>query len=198
MTLPDDLRWYREHQDAPPIKMHRSAVWADRADGAGSYLGSPDWTDAFDRWLTAGDRATVVVEVETRCYHAGKVTGLCTVCSVRDEHGNPIVETGVRKATVERYRTPMRATLRQMRSQPVGLPSDAHALGLLAATGSVSEAASLLSVRYPRFVASRFAYGFFAAALRRCRTLYAEQVPFDRVRTWVDKSDSQRAAERHG
>jgi hypothetical protein len=139
---------------------------------------------------------TVVVEVQTTCYHPARQPGnLCRDCSVVDGDGIPLVETGMKAATQLRYRHPMRAAINALRRTPAspGHPNAAWALAVLAAVGGdVSGASGALAIRYPLV---RDWYRFFGDALRRCQDAYSEQVPWDRVRSWRPKSDAQLDAE---
>jgi hypothetical protein len=47
MNLRKRIRWFLDHQDDRPMKVHVRGVWADHNDGSGSQFGSPALSLAF-------------------------------------------------------------------------------------------------------------------------------------------------------
>jgi hypothetical protein len=194
MSAADDLRWFLDHQDSPPSRIHDRGVWrvpapdgldpqAGADAGKGSLIGSPAIAHSFARWIERTPNLTRVERVEEPCYHAGRPEGqLCTVCGVRDhETGAILYESGVRVASREYYCWPMRLALSRLAHAriPRGYPNYTDTLRAIAAHGGdVDRAIEVLSRQYLRLADPSLAALHVRRALQLVRFRYATEKPY--------------------
>jgi hypothetical protein len=170
--LADDLRWFREHLDPPPERMHERGV---RHDGSGgSRLGSPALRAEFTSWLFAEPRSTRASRVTEQCYHPQSVAGPCPDCG---GSGSITRDRGI-------YRNPMAAAISTLKGIGVDVTRPRYDItaAALARTGGSIEAAIeiLLNVRnaggdgprWPLMTNRHAAYKHVARTLRKLRQRY--------------------------
>lgn len=190
--LHDALAWLERHWTGriPPTRLHGRGVEPESA------LGSPELADAFRRYLEQRPGDVITEAVSETCYHPrlprNERMSACPDCD----------GLGVKEAHRIRYRDPMwravsRLATQQARPGQAGWAQIVVALVLSAYRPAV--AARLIgsqvvagSVTWTR---PDFYEPMFTLAIRKLHHAYA-QAPIAMPKpTWVDKSDSQRAAE---
>jgi len=162
------LRWYLERLDPAPIRITAREIGLD---------GAPAWTREFSRWL-AGEQAIRTETSEGHCEHAFRQPGeLCGRCSVFNEYGEPMAETGRYRITRRLYVFPMRAAVARLKKAqvPEGLPPLSTVLFALAATGSPRTAVDSLLPAYPGLVDAERAQAHLTMALRRVKDAYTAE-----------------------
>ena len=192
-----NVRWFMEHQDVLPDRLHDRGIWVD-ADGMGSALGSPDMNDRFQSWLERAERMTEVEVTTQPCLHVWRKQGeLCPDCAVTDGQGNRIAETGRYRKEERIYSYPMTATLARLGRVPVkqGRPRLSVALRALArARGDVDATLEALAPSWPVLGHEELGRAYLAYALNRCRKLFRLR-EYTKVGSYVAKSDAQLDAE---
>lgn len=205
MRLDRAVKWFLEHQDAPPIKLHRRGVWHDETGGSG--LGTPDWTRDFERWLAQAE-ATITDRFGERCRHPGqteddRLSGvIClTCCAWREGPAGARIadhETGWVQREQDRFRWPMRAALAALARQPIrrGRPNPAEVLRQLAmAEGDMAIVGSAFAGTYPALGDPAVMTGYIAWSLGRLRLVYREQPPARMRGPRPERSQAQLDAE---
>jgi hypothetical protein len=182
------LRWYLERLDPAPVRITAREIGLD---------GAPAWTREFSRWL-AGEQAIRMETSEGHCEHTFRQEGeLCGRCSVFNEYGEPMAETGRYRITRRLYVFPMRAAVARLKKAqvPEGLPPLSTLLFALAATGSPRTAVDSLLPDYPGLVDPERAHAHLDLALRRVKDAYS---PEPRHFPRRSRSDAQLNAEAVG
>lgn len=165
-SLSSRVRWYLERLDSAPDRLHLNQLADD---------GTPEWSRSFRRWIF-GEHAVRTEVSEGSCDHPLRKDGeLCQRCSIYDEQGEPMAETGRFRITRRLYVYPMRAAVARLRkvSVPDGMPPIPTLLFTLASTGSVQATIDSLMPSYPGLSDGGRAFGHFAFALRRLEEAYA-------------------------
>lgn len=194
-----NLRWFIDHLDTPPARIHTRGVWHDFTGG--SVLGAPMTSRDFALWLEAGERSTRVNTEDVPCLHPRRPIdgGPCPDCVVFTCDGEVERERGTIQRRTEVYRWPMRAAMAKLRRIPVrrGRPDLALTLSTIARfDGDLITAASVLALTFPAMGDPDTAAGHFAYALNRVQNLYRETPPPPMPsRPEEPKSDAQLNAE---
>lgn len=164
--LDELLRWFFSNQDSLPIRLVlRDELAAD---------GTNEWTKGFKAYVFSESFARREV-LEGRCEHPGKAEGsLCHRCSVYDEAGNAIAETGRYRREAKTYAYPMRAAISRLKrsSVPDGMPRLSSVLLTLAMARGIDRTIQAFHA-FPGMLEDQAAIDHVALALRRCRTVYA-------------------------
>lgn len=200
MTLAALLRWFAEHQDQVPVRIHARGVWSDPADGVGSALGAPALHREFRDYTERSGWAVRREMTEGPCSHPLRRPGLpCPSCSVVGADGRVIAESGRARGERLRYRWPMRAAIARCAGAPVpaGHPRlDVVLDALAAARGEASLAASTLARAYPIMGDRAAAVRHVTVALAACRSRYRDEPPGRPVPATVGRaSEAQLDAE---
>ena len=181
MTLAELLRWFAEHQDGVPARIHARGVWSDPSDGAGSALGAPALHGEFRDYTERGGHAVRREATEGPCSHPLRRPGLaCPSCAVLGADGRVIAESGRARGERLRYRWPMRAAIARCAGAPVkvGHPRFDVVLDTLTATrGDVALAAATLARCYPVMGDRATAGRHITVALAACRSRYRDEPP---------------------
>jgi hypothetical protein len=187
-SLRSAIEWTRARWDEnriAPLRLHESGT-----DGA---LGGLRYAKLFTAILMAHPDSRIDEERSVPCAHTlRRGTELCPTCSVRDEHGRPMTETGVMQTTTERYRYPMWRALARLRNalpySRLGLHPYQLVVGL--AAHGWDPRATARSFDLPWDLAE-------AAMLRSIRQLASryEEGPVARRVPFTELSESQQRAE---
>jgi hypothetical protein len=187
--LPELVRWYLDAQDPVPLRLVLRDVY-DRA-------GYPEWAPDFRRWVYGAQTTRLEVE-EGACSHPHKQPNtLCGRCSVYDERGEPVAETGRYQHSRRVYVYPMRAAIARLQriSVPEGMPPVPLVLASLSSVGgSTTALVALLATDWPAMRDGGRAYGHVLMGLRRLRASYTVEPRID-WRRLRPKSEAQASAE---
>lgn len=181
LTLSEGIDWAREHwaeQRPVPSRLHTRST-----EGVGLFF-SP----AFAAALDGSDEAHVSMRGPMSCYHPTVAIGM-SVLNCPECFG-----TGVKDHASDRYLYPMSRALRRTHNSlgPGRQPHPYHLIIELAGHAwNPYHAAAGMGLNYDR------AEALFLMALRRLHSHYSAGPVNTRsaAPSWVDKSDSQRAAE---